>query len=259
MIEQALYLPHPDEEYEIDPRRSNGELPIPPPHLMEYEEPPDQHLAMGKQDMGKMLSALEEHNFEWETCQRALEFGCSNGKMLRWLADYAEGREMWGVDVQADKILWAAENLSPPFHFATTTTVPHLPFPDQYFDLIFATSVFTHIGELHVAWFLELARILNEGGLLYVTIHDEASARAAMDGGKLRRIGEIMEASESAEALRSGDFGFVSIAPYGKAMLAQVMMGRNYVEHVTAPFLRLLGTAPEAYSNFQTGYIFTQA
>jgi hypothetical protein len=37
------------------------------------------------------------------------------------------------------------------------------------------------------------------------------------------------------------------------------MMGHDYVKHVTAPFLELLETVPRAYSDFQTGYIFTRA
>src|SRR5437763_7108256 len=54
-------------------------------------------------------------------------------------------------------------------------SAPSLPLPGRYFDVITAFSVFTHIDEdLESAWLLELRRILTPGGLLYVTIQDEA-------------------------------------------------------------------------------------
>jgi ubiquinone/menaquinone biosynthesis C-methylase UbiE len=57
--------------------------------------------------------------------------------------------------------------------FANTTTLPHVPYEDNYFDLIYAGSVFTHIADLADAWLLELKRILRPGGMLYVTVHDD--------------------------------------------------------------------------------------
>ena len=92
--------------------------------------------------------------------------------MIRWLDELAPSREIWGVDICASPILWCKEHLSPPFHFATTTISPHLPFEDRYFDLICAGSIFTHIEDLIDAWFLELRRVLRPGGRLYFTLVD---------------------------------------------------------------------------------------
>ncbi|MEK6271936.1 MAG: class I SAM-dependent methyltransferase [Actinomycetota bacterium] len=205
-----------------------------------------------------MLLALERSRFDWELCDGVLEFGCSNGKMLRWLATYAPDRQIWGVDIQADKLMWAMQNLSPPFYFATTTTVPHLPFPDGHFDLIFAGSVFTHIAELHVAWLLELERILSRRGFLYITLHDEASIQVASKSGNSRyaRFVERIRRSPFADSLLTGTFSFVCLAPYGTAMLSEVMMSSAYLRHITRPFLHLVHTFPRAYAGFQTGYVF---
>ena len=44
-----------------------------------------------------------------------------------------------------------------------------LPYPDSYFNLVYATSVFTHIGEHWSDWLLELHRVVEPGGLLIAT------------------------------------------------------------------------------------------
>jgi SAM-dependent methyltransferase len=252
--EQALYLATGRAEYDIGLNQS-PDWPTPPLELMEYGESGEQHLQTGKQNVEAMLSALGKSGFEWEPCRRVLEFGCSNGKLVRCLAPYVSGRDIWGVDIQADKVMWAMENLSPPFRFATTTTIPHLPFPDGHFDLIFAGSVFTHLGELHVAWFSELARILAPDGFLYLTLHDETSIQVAAEDPRHAAFSEQIENSSFSASLKAGEFGFVSLAPYGTAMLSQVMMSSAYISHIAEP-LKLVDTFPRAYAGFQTGYVF---
>jgi SAM-dependent methyltransferase len=132
----------------------------------------DLYLQSGLADVRSMRRILAEDGFDLPG-ERVLEFGCSGGRMLRHLE--AEGREaeVWGVDLHSAAIHWAQAHLSPPFHFFTNTTAPHLPFEDGYFGLIFAGSVWTHIGELDDAWLLEMRRILRPGGRLYLTISDE--------------------------------------------------------------------------------------
>lgn len=253
-VEQALYLGTDQDEYAIG--LASGEAAaVPPHHLMEYGESSERHLETGRENVASMLRALEQSGFNWKACQRVLEFGCCNGKLLRWLEPYTAEREMWGVDVQAEKVQWAMENLSPPFRFATTTTVPHLPFPDNHFDLVFAGSVFTHLRELHVAWVAELIRILSPQGFLYLTLHDETAIQVAAEEPAHSNFNDWIENSEFAEQLRDGSFGFVSMAPYGQTMLSQVMMSSTYIRHVVQP-LECAGSFPRAYAGFQTGYVF---
>ena len=92
--------------------------------------------------------------------------------MIRWLTEFADQGEVWGTDISAEHIVWCTQHLAPPFHFLVNTILPHLPFEDRYFDVVYAGSVFTHIDDLAQTWFLELRRVLRVGGTLYVTIHD---------------------------------------------------------------------------------------
>jgi SAM-dependent methyltransferase len=162
---------YPKSEAEISAR-------VPPRDMwVSYGATDAEHLESGRRDVVSMCQILEKAGTPIERMERILEIGCASGRMIRHLDNLAPSREIWGVDFAAAAVMWCEENLSPPFHFATTTVVPHLPFKDEYFDLVYAGSVFTHIDELANAWFLELRRILKPGGKLWFTINDRRSIK----------------------------------------------------------------------------------
>ncbi|MEO4000996.1 class I SAM-dependent methyltransferase [Mesorhizobium sp. CAU 1732] len=132
----------------------------------------DLYLSTGLNDTKQMRKILADDGFSLEG-QRIMEFGCSSGRLLRHFEAEAHSSEAWGIDLHSPGIHWAQSHLSPPFHFMTNNTNPHLPFEDRHFGLIFAGSVWTHIGELDDAWLLEMRRIMNPGGRIYITISDE--------------------------------------------------------------------------------------
>lgn len=132
----------------------------------------DLYLNSGLADIRAMRKVLGDDQFD-PMGEKIMEFGCSGGRMIRHLEAEAKAGEVWGVDLHSAAIHWAQAHLSPPFHFFTNTTTPHLPFEDNSFGFIFAGSVWTHIGELDDAWLLEMRRILRPGGRLYITISDE--------------------------------------------------------------------------------------
>ena len=170
---QASFYHIPKQHNIIENYGNPATLPIPPKHLWEgYAETDEEFLNTGNVHITTMMEILSKDDFHIESGFRVMELGCAAARMLRWLADKASSGEFWGVDICAEHIIWCQQNLTPPFHFFTTTTEPHLPFPDEYFDFIYAGSVFSHISELADFWFFELRRIIRKGGRLYVTIHD---------------------------------------------------------------------------------------
>ena len=176
-IAGKLY-PHADETtehielYSTDQPYEGEEFPIPPVDLwLGYAETPEEFIACGRSDVGAMLRILEQAGTSPRELRCVLDFGCAAARMLRYYPR-VDGSELWGVDVNAKLIRWCEMNMGPPFSFATITTTPHLPFEDNYFDLVYAGSVFTHITDLADAWFLELRRTVRPGGYLYITIHD---------------------------------------------------------------------------------------
>lgn len=157
-------------------------LPIPPSDLWHgYGETTEEHLTGGHANVSKMLELVNSSGFSFEKGTRILDFGCGAGRMIRHLKNLSDICEIWGTDINANHIGWAKQNLSPHFHFATTTTIPHLPFEDRYFNFIYCGSVFTHIDDLAEAWLLELRRILSPKGKLYLTIHDDHTMKL-LDG-----------------------------------------------------------------------------
>lgn len=113
--------------------------------------------------------------------RRVLDFGSSSGRVLRhWLCQQPAA-ELFGADLNTRSIAWGRKHL-PGIYFFNNTIVPHLPFPDGYFDLITAYSVFTHIDLLEETWLLELRRISRPGGLVVLTNHSEV-VWEAIDAG----------------------------------------------------------------------------
>ena len=102
-----------------------------------------------------MLEVVKLSGFSFAEGHRILDHGCGAGRMMRHLHDLAAVCEIWGTDIDSPRIQWAKEHLSPPFHFAVTTTIPHLPFEDRYFSFIYCGSLFTHIEDLGDAWLCE--------------------------------------------------------------------------------------------------------
>jgi SAM-dependent methyltransferase len=105
---------------------------------------------------------------------RVLDFGCGVGKVSQHFAGERERFELFGADIDAASIDWLAEHHSFYGTFVKVEETPGLPWPDGYFDLVFAVSVFTHISDLWAACLLELRRVLAPGGLFVATVLGEA-------------------------------------------------------------------------------------
>lgn len=193
----AKFYPHaPDKVSYLVSRheRPAGPPPVPPPSLMVHaylNSDPEAYLAEGRAHVGRMLEILGD----LPDGPKVLDFGCGDGMMLRHMEPRGGG-ESWGVDINGDLTLWCQQNLPPPFKFLTTTSFPHLPFEDSYFDLIYSFSVFTHICDLADAWLLELRRALKPGGRLYLTISDHRTIEVATSVGSACQLAEQLAAAE---------------------------------------------------------------
>jgi SAM-dependent methyltransferase len=148
-------------------------LPIPPVRMRLYGESSETHIEGGKSHWASMVGIMRSDAGIQFKDKRILEIGCANARILRHFKPFADECQIWGVDIDSRLIYWCREHMSPPFHFMTSTTIPHLPFEDRSFDIVYAGSVFTHIDELAEMWLLEVHRLLSDGGIFYFTIHDD--------------------------------------------------------------------------------------
>jgi ubiquinone/menaquinone biosynthesis C-methylase UbiE len=240
-------------------------LPVPPKELWEgYGKTAAEYLALGQEHMSNMLRALQRAGAAPESFQRVLDFGCAAARMLRFFPNkLVKKAELWGVDLKADSISWCQQNLGPPFLFSTNTTSPHLPFEDNYFDLVYAGSVFTHIADLPDAWFLELRRILRKGGYAYVTITDKKALEilfAKYLDRKDLQLGwfvDLLRRFDSETKVLSEDYGCFSIegGRWGGFPVPQVFYDLDYLKRKWSPLATLVSVNHEAYG-FQTALLF---
>jgi SAM-dependent methyltransferase len=150
----------------------SASLPLPPREFALRIGAADTDDAMEQfVDAGARISAAvrdllpEDWSFEGRTI---LDFGCGAGRLLRHLAyTDAQVATIHGCDVDAELIAWVQENLCPPIAGAVVNDeAPPLPFPDSTFDLVIASSVFTHITDQWSAWLIEMQRVLKPDGLM---------------------------------------------------------------------------------------------
>jgi SAM-dependent methyltransferase len=225
-------------------------VPIPPRELWEgYGETPEQYLGSGREHVEAMMRNLAAHGLT-APVSRVLEFGCAAGRMLRFVPRPDEA-DFWGVDIKADTIAWCQQHLAP-LQFVANTTFPHLPFEDNYFDLVYAGSVFTHIADLADAWFLELRRVLRPGGYAYLTVIGTDTVRRFVDesNGSLDWwINPMKEFDRETGFLASQRLGMASFeaGSWGGFAVPQVVYDLDYLQAKWGRWAEVLGVCRFAY------------
>jgi len=106
--------------------------------------------------------------------KKILDWGCGPGRIIRHLPNVIGNEcEYFGTDYNKKSIDWCSKNL-PGINFNNNTLIPILPYPDDYFDVIYGISIFTHLSEImHYGWYNELFRVLKPNGIMLFTTHGE--------------------------------------------------------------------------------------
>lgn len=230
---------------------------VPPVDLWQgYAETPEEFLETGRVDVATMLDILAKAAAPVETFGRVLDFGCAAARMLRFFPRGPHTDELWGVDVNAHHINWCQLHMGAPFAFATTTTTPHLPFEDAYFDLVYVGSVFTHISDLADAWFLELRRVTRPGGYLYITIHDRGTIELLLtkfrDHPLFYDFVPMVESFCERTGVRSQKYAYFTMLA---DPMSQVFYDEDYLIRKWSRWADFVSINPEAHDH-QTALLF---
>jgi|GEM_PF-3204856 len=133
----------------------------------EYEE--DNPDIFNQWESERINSNLEEIMDKIETGSsktRVLDAGCGTGNILRKLLDQVD--EAIGIDISDDMLEVARRKTDESRNCQLVRgKVSDLPFPDNYFDLVTAYSLFHHLPEFENP-ISEISRVLKPGGIFYL-------------------------------------------------------------------------------------------
>jgi SAM-dependent methyltransferase len=172
--------------------KSRDEPPIPPQHLMDLViDPPEAawYLRSGEMAFKAIKETLEKNDINIGNINNILEFGCGTGRIM-WYWKEKYDKKIIGTDYNKELIEYCRKkglrvnvnNLEPPAFLG-----------ENKFHLVYANSVFTHLGsDLQNKWMGEIKDKLKRGGYLYVTLHGESrksmlnkKEKNEFDSGKL--------------------------------------------------------------------------
>ena len=133
--------------------------------------------------------------------KRVLDFGAGAGRIVRHGLAEDSGARYWAGDIDSRSVEWMRAHLAPPLEAFQTDHWPPTQHPDGHFQLIYAFSVFTHLLDAWSAWLLELHRLLDQDGVLIVTVfgpgissHGEVPVGEDINGMNLLEPGTDWEA-----------------------------------------------------------------
>ena len=203
--------------------------------------------AFGLSDCFKVLAVAARLG---RSIKRILDVGCASGRVLRHFAIQTDIPEVWGRDINQRHIRWLCEHLPPRVIPVFNHCIPSLPMEDNYFDVVCAFSVFTHIDSFETSWLAEIRRILAPGGIAYLTIHNEETWESLRDESpdvdkrllhSLRAIDPQVDAAIASPMPKTRFvYRFLSTGPYR----AQVFHSNAYVEQVWSRFFEVVEIIP---------------
>lgn len=150
--------------------------------LMPSAPPPQkQAIFHGNSGQAAINSAAPVYRYVLQSCQQQgidsiktlLDFGCGWGRFTRLFVRDVEEAGLIGIDPWGEALQMCREHM-PYAAFVRSQFNPPLAFRDEFFDVVFANSIFSHLSEVNaLAWIKEISRILRPGGVLIATTHSK--------------------------------------------------------------------------------------
>lgn len=192
-----------------------------------------QYWLCGYRDYRKTLEAVEPYG---ATSGRYFDFGGSSGRIFRHFAFQSDNWDVWSSDFKLSSVDWNMRHFPRKIKTFLNNSNPSLPLPDNYFDLVTAYSVFTHINEPETSWLVELRRILRVGGIAYLSIHDEATWKNQEDALR-QTVNTFRPDIANAPELPAGKsvVTFREDDPYN----CNVFHSRDYIENIWGRYFEI--------------------
>ncbi len=157
---------------DLDTALEADSYPIPPTALREGYYGPHHYSywASGLRDMQMLMDSAERLGVD---VKRYLDFGCATGRVIRHFGVQNPEIETYGSDLNRHHVEWVNTHLPANVTAFMNHSIPTLPLPDSYLDLVSAYSVFTHIEAFETSWLMELRRVMKPGAIAWITVHSD--------------------------------------------------------------------------------------
>lgn len=114
------------------------------------------------------FNVLSKSQIDLEKNLFLLDFGCGDGRYSSIISKHFNNINLFGVDIDSSLIEYCNKNIKGSFN--VNKIDPPLDFNENFFDLIIAYSVFTHLKMPKIEyWFKEFNRVLKVGGFAAFT------------------------------------------------------------------------------------------
>ncbi|HEX2532951.1 MAG TPA: class I SAM-dependent methyltransferase [Chitinophagaceae bacterium] len=183
---------------------------LPPPYMIyeAYRLDYGAYYRDGMASAREIKEALDPYT-DWQGVA-LLDWGCGPARVVRhWPALLPGNCSVHGTDYNAATIRWCRQHI-PGVQFGQNGLEPPTGYPGSSFHIIYGISVLTHLSEKnHAAWLAELYRLLQPGGLLYLTTHGDAfrekltaGERRLYDAGRLVVRSHVQEGHRAYSAFQ---------------------------------------------------------
>jgi ubiquinone/menaquinone biosynthesis C-methylase UbiE len=210
-------------------KEKNPDVILPPDYMiyesfqMHYDDYYNDSLDTAKWLLGYFEKHIQLKNVN------ILEWGCGPARIIRHLPKLLDSScEIFGSDYNHQTIDWCKKNI-PGIQFSKNNLQPPLEFQNNFFDIIYATSVFTHLSEeMHYAWLEELKRICKKNGIIFLTTHgDNCKPKLTDEELKLFEAGKLVVRGNVKEGHRT----FAAYQP--PEFMRKLFSDVEILEHVT--------------------------
>jgi ubiquinone/menaquinone biosynthesis C-methylase UbiE len=177
---------------------------------------------------------------------RYFDFGGSTGRVFRHFLFQDSVWDVWTSDFNSASVEWNMRHMPNSLKCCLNNYYPTLPIESNYFDLITAFSVFTHLDETEIGWLLELRRMLKPNGIIIVTIANQFTWERRR-GNVLRTVEQFRPDLVTTDVLPSGKhvITFRTDSPYR----CTVFMTDDYIRSVWGRYLSVRDIVSGAHSN----------
>lgn len=153
-----------------DFKLSNPEVQLPPDYLIyeSFQLNYHKYYTESQKTAQWLINHLSNHIVLED--KNILDWGCGPGRIIRHFPNLlGNSCRYFGTDYNKESIRWCSKNIEG-VTFNHNSLVAQLPYEDNFFDVIYGISIYTHLSEkMHFEWHRELRRILKVGGIMFLT------------------------------------------------------------------------------------------